>query len=379
LFSAEAYDNKMLYLRREEEYKDCFESAQTGILYLDAELKVKNLNREVEAIFGIERTKVIGKQTEVAFQRFGDPFLKTLVVSANQDFYTSNVKLRINDKSSYIHVDTIKLYDNSGKFCGVIIIIQDVTAVQAAIKQIQTTKMLMSLGELAAGIAHHVRTPLTTISGYLQVMLSRLNDDRHTVRREVLEMLLDEVSYINNVVKELILFAKPPVNKQPDVNINRLVEDALRLTFKEIGGEGITIDRQLSEQLPGATLDENLIKQVIVNIMQNAVEAMPDYGVLKVRTWKHAELNMAVIAITDTGSGVSPQILPRVFEPFYTTKLERMGLGLPMAHRIVTEHSGFINISSDETSGTKVHIYLPIIDERVKKLSVVYQQILNLQ
>jgi two-component system sensor histidine kinase AtoS len=239
--------------------------------------------------------------------------------------------------------------------------------------------MLMSLGELAAGVAHHVRTPLTTISGYLQVMLNRLDDDGYAVRREVLEMLLDEVSYINNVVKELILFAKPPIRKEPGVNINRLVEEAMQLTFAEIGGENIAVDKGLTEELTAITADINLMKQAVVNVMQNALEAMPDRGMLSVRTWLHAELNMLVIAVGDTGPGIAPKIMARVFEPFYTTKLDRMGLGLPTAHRIVTEHGGFINISSDEAAGTKVHIYLPVADDRLRHLAVVHQQILNLQ
>ncbi|MPM79535.1 Sensor protein FixL [bioreactor metagenome] len=113
--------------------------------------------------------------------------------------------------------------------------------------------------------------------------------------------------------------------------------------------------------------------------MQNAVEAMPDEGVLTLKTWLNSDLNMIVIAITDTGAGVATEILPRVFEPFYTTKLDRMGLGLPIAHRIVSEHGGFINISSDEKGGTKVSIYMPIIDGRLNHLSIVHQQILNLQ
>jgi two-component system sensor histidine kinase AtoS len=146
-----------------------------------------------------------------------------------------------------------------------------------------------------------------------------------------------------------------------------------------MGGENVAIDRRLSEGLPSLTADANLLKQAIVNIIQNAMEAMPDRGTLTVRSWLHAELNMLVVAVADTGPGVLPQVLSRVFEPFYSTKLDRMGLGLPTAHRIVTEHGGFINIIADENTGTKVHIYLPIVDDRVRRITAAHQQILNLQ
>lgn len=379
MYSAEAWDNKVVYLGRDEDYGEYFETAKSGIIYLDAMLRVRNLNREAERIFGLDRARVLDKRADVVFQHYGEKFLKVFAVSEYDDFYSASLKLKVRDQISYVHVDSLKLRDSGGGVNGVIVIIQDISAVKATIKQIQTTQMLMSLGELAAGIAHHVRTPLTTLSGYLQIMMNRVEDDRYSVRREVLEMLLGEVSYINNVVKELILFAKPPICKEQGVSLNRLVEDALRLVFKQMGGEGVDIDKGLSEGLPAINADANLLKQAVVNILQNAMEAMPERGTLSVRSWLHAELNMLVVAIADTGAGVGPQVLARVFEPFYSTKLDRMGLGLPTAHRIVTEHGGFINISSDEKRGTRVHVYLPIVDDRVRQLSVAHQQILNLQ
>ncbi|MBC8016692.1 MAG: PAS domain S-box protein [Sporomusaceae bacterium] len=375
----ETSQHKLLYLTREDDYKECFEATTNGIIHLDSGLRIKNLNREAERICGVGRTAALGKRVDVVLEKLGETFLKIFDLSEYEDVRTTNLKLKLNDQFIYINVDTLRLLDSSGEVNGMIVILQDVSAVKAAIKQIQTTQMLMSLGELAAGVAHHVRTPLTTISGYLQIMLGRLQDDQYTVRRDVLETLLGEVSYINGVVKELILFAKPPIQKRPGVEINRLLEEALLLTFTQVGGEKITIKKQLAKQLPLITADDNLIKQAVVNIIQNAIESMPEEGILNVKTWLNVDLSMLVIAINDTGAGVVSEILPRVFEPFYTTKADRMGLGLPIANRIVAEHGGFVNISPGETGGTKVHIYLPIIDSRMSRLAVVHQQILNLQ
>ncbi|MDR7867924.1 MAG: ATP-binding protein [Sporomusaceae bacterium] len=379
MYSAEAWDNKVVYLGREEDFGDFFETGKAGIMHLDAMLQVKNLNREAERIFSLERSEVLGKRADEAFRHCGEKFLKTFAVSEYEDFYAANVKLAMHEQAAFVHVDSLKLRDSGGGVNGVIVIVQDISALKATLKQIQTTQMLMSLGELAAGIAHHVRAPLTTLSGYLQVMMNRVEDDRCSVRREVLEMLLGEVSYINNVVKELVLFAKPPVSRSPGVNVNRLLEEALMLVFKQMGGENVAIDKHLAEGLPTLTADGNLLKQAMVNILQNAMEAMPEQGTLTIRSWLNAELNMLVAAIADTGVGVGPQLLSRVFEPFYSTKLDRIGLGLPTAHRIVTEHGGFINVSSDEKTGTKVHVYLPIFDNRRRRMAGAHQQILNLQ
>lgn len=378
--AAEALNSKIVYLHHDDDYQDSIDTT-TGIILIDNELRVKNLNREAEKICGIDRSRSIGRRVDDVFKHHGEKFLHAFHLDESEDLMTTNLKLKVQDQFIYAHIDTLKLRGNAGQAAGLIVIIQDLSAVRAAIKQIQITQMLMSLGELAAGVAHHVRTPLTTISGYLQVMLGRLEDDRYTVGRDVLEMMLDEVSCINKVVKELVMFAKPPVNKENNIDINRTVEEALLLTFKQLGGEKIAIDKQLTPNLPPLSVDSNLIKQALVNVMQNAMEAMPEEGVLSVKTWSNSELNMLVIAVSDTGGGVAPEILPRVFEPFYTTKLEHMGLGLPIAHRIVGEHGGFININPVNPAGTGacIHIYLPIIDERHRHLRVVHQQILNLQ
>lgn len=378
MYSAEAIDNRIPYLVKED-YQDYFEEARIGIMYLDGYTRIKNINREVEKICGIERTEVLGKMAHTVFSSYGENFLKIFAMSEYDNYYKGNVNFKVKGQMVSVHVEALKLPEALDRHNSLIVIMQDISAVRATIKQIQTTKMLMSLGELAAGVAHHVRTPLTTISGYLQVMLNRLEDDEYKVRRDVLESLLDEVSYINNVVKELILFAKPPVEKEPEVDINRVLEEALLLAFKDLGSEKVGIDKQLANNLQTINADRNLLKQALLNIMQNALEAMTEDGILTVKTWLHSDSNMLVIEIADTGDGVSPQILSRVFEPFYTTKLDRMGIGLPIAHRIISEHGGFININSEDNQGTKVHVYLPIMDERVRQLTLVHQQVLNLQ
>lgn len=377
---AEATTNTSLHLVREEEDKEYFETAKNGILFLDNALRVKNLNREAERICGIDRSRAMGREAKSVFCHLGEKFMRSFSITDYDDMVSNTLKIRVRDQVIYLHVDSLKIRETSGAVGGMIVILQDLSALKSAIKQIQTTQMLMSLGELAAGVAHHVRTPLTTISGYLQMMVNRLEDDCYAVRRDTLEMMLDEVSYINNVVKELILFAKPPISKVPFINLNRVTEAALLLTFKEMGGEKVHIEKQLADNLPTITADGNHLQQALMNIMENAMDAMATGGILTLKTWLNSELNMLVVSVADTGAGFDREILTRAFEPFYTTKLDRMGLGLPIAQRIIAEHGGFINISADEeTQGTKVHVYIPIKDECARHLTVMHQQILNLQ
>ncbi|MBU2702467.1 two-component system sensor histidine kinase AtoS [Sporomusaceae bacterium BoRhaA] len=375
---AEGFAAKELTGIIKEEDGDYLDAAKSGILFLDKSFRIVTLNKEAEKICSVKRSRVIGTQAEISLRHLGEKFVKIFNAHEYNDFST-NIKVKSMGNMVYVQVDVLNLHDLFGKAIGVIVILQDVSAIRAAFKQIQTTKMLMSLGEVAAGVAHHIRTPLTTINGYLQVMLNRLEDEQYVVRREVLETLLEETTYINDVVKELVLFAKPPINKMNNVNINKVIGQSLLLNFRDLGSEKVQINKSLTEGLPLLHADGNLLKQAFVNIIQNALEAMPEEGILTVKSWLHAELNMIVVAVTDTGSGVAKEIFSKIFEPFYTSKLDHMGLGLPIAHRIITEHGGFIHISDEDEGGTRVHVYLPVIDEKLRYFPEVHQQILNLQ
>lgn len=373
--------DSQLMVVRDKEYKKYFEATTTGVIYLDREKRIKNINSEAQRICAVARDEILGHKAELVFSHFGKYFLQMLSFTDNGDVNSTTIKVKINKQHVYLHINMLKIIDNLGDVTGNVIILQDVSAVHSTLKQIQTTKMLMSLGELAAGVAHHVRTPLTTISGYLQLMLGRVENDKYTVKRELLEGLLGEVSYINDVVKELVMFAKPAIVKKPGVDINKILNEALLLTFHDIGQDGIHINRQIVQGIPTIIGDANFLQQALVNILQNALEAMDKDGVLTVKTWRDYEINMIVISITDTGAGIAPEILPRVFEPFYTSKIDRMGLGLPIAYRIVTEHGGFINLSLPTigSTGTKVNVYLPLFEDKTKRLSMMQQQVLNLQ
>lgn len=366
---------------QEDEYKQYMDATTTGVIYFDGKQHIKNLNAEAERICSIPKSLLLGKSAKEAFASFGKCFLQFFSLTEEKEIRSTTTYANIDGKQVYLHLNMLKIMDSAGNITGNVLVMQDVSAMRAALKQIQTTKMLMSLGELAAGVAHHVRTPLTTISGYLQLMMGRLEDDKYTVKRDVLEGLLGEVSYINNVVKELVMFAKPAIVKKPAVDINAVLNDALLLTFNEFGSEGIQISRQIVKGMPTITGDSSFLQQALMNILQNALEAMGDTGTLTVKTWRDYESNMIVVSIADTGSGVAKEILPRVFEPFYTTKLDRMGLGLPIAHRIITEHGGFINLllPEEDSSGTVIRVYLPLIENKSKSFALVQQQVLNLQ
>lgn len=373
-----------MYSVMEKTFQECgstdfLELNSTGVIQLDSENRIKNINREAERICGLEARQIVGEPGEQELGFLGRRFWNMMSPQHKRDYKTMAVRIRRTDVDMYIQLNVLQIVGGQQSNSATsVIILQDISAIKMSLKQIQTTEMLVSLGELAASVAHHVRTPLTTISGYLQLMMKRAQNNKYMVKKEILEGLLNDVSYINNVIKDLVMFAKPPIHKRSGVDINGVLNEAFMLVLKDFDMAKYRLNRQFMSGLPVITADRDMLQQAFINIIQNAIEAMPQGGVLVTRLWRNYDSNMIVIGIEDTGGGIRTEILPRILEPFYTTKNDRMGLGLPIAYRIIAEHGGFFNVSYTE-HGTRVNIYLPIISKGRNDACIVEQQVLNLQ
>jgi two-component system sensor histidine kinase AtoS len=272
------------------------------------------------------------------------------------------VKVKKNGSEMVVQINVLNLLQNNVQSSSSIVLLQDVSAMSAALKQIQTMELLMSLGEIASEVSEHLRTPLATVNAYFQGMVKLAEENKYMVKKDVLESLLGNVSHINRVVRELVMFVKPAVRKEDGVDLNKLLNEAVLLSTKSFALSEIEFKRQFMQGLPTICADKNLLEQAIINILQNSLEAMESGGTLTTRLWRDYQSNMLVIGIEDTGGGINKEILPRVLEPFYTEKTGRMGLGLPVANRIIAEHGGFLNIQPTE-KGTRAEIYLPIMSD----------------
>ncbi len=362
---------------RKNEYS---EFKNTGVIQFDSENRIKNMNEEAERICGVDSSQVIGGCGEKELRFLGKRFWDMMAPEKRQDFKELAIKIRRHDVDMYVQVNVLHIVRGGLKQAGTtsVVLLQDISAIKMTLKQIQTTGMLVALGDLVSGFAHHIRTPLTTLSGYLQLMIQRAVNDKYVVKTEILEGLLNDVSYINNVIKELLIFVKPSLRKKAGVDVNDVLNEATLLTLKDTDLQKIEFDRQFMEKMPPIRADRAMLLQAFIHILSNAVEAMPKGGKLMTRIWRNNSNNMIVVGIEDTGGGIETEILPRVLEPFYTTKNDRMGLGLPIAYRIVAGHGGFLNVLPT-AYGTRVNIYLPIFHEAESCGRFLEQQVLNLQ
>ena len=232
---------------------------------------------------------------------------------------------------------------------------------EAEARLIQAAK-LAAVGEMAAGVAHELNNPLTTVVGFTELALEELPLDSPV--RPDLELVLKESRRARSVVRRLLDFARQGETNRVRADINELVEDVLLLTKHLMHTNHVQPVMRLGENLPWALMDRNQIKQVVINLVNNALYAMPDGGQLNVETACQSRYNQQwiTLSVRDTGVGISPENLQRIFEPFFTTRGERggTGLGLSVTYGIVTDHGGMIEVESQVGVGSSFTVWLPL-------------------
>jgi signal transduction histidine kinase len=221
---------------------------------------------------------------------------------------------------------------------------------------------LAAVGEMAAGVAHELNNPLTTVAGFVELVLEDLPSD--SPQRVDLELVLREAHRARSVVRHLLDFSRPVENVRARTDPNGLVNDVLALMQHLIRTNGVQLRMELGKNLPLVWLDPNQIKQVLLNLVHNALQAMPLGGVLTIQTLQQnrSEREWLNIRVNDTGSGIAAENLDRIFEPFYTTREPGAGtgLGLSVSYGIVAEHGGFIEVDSQVNEGSCFTIWLPV-------------------
>jgi signal transduction histidine kinase len=231
---------------------------------------------------------------------------------------------------------------------------------EAESRLIQAAK-LVAVGEMAAGIAHELNNPLTTVTGFAELVLDETPQDSE--QRPDLEMIHHEALRARGVVRRLLDFARQGERTRAKCDLNEIIQDVLALTKHFMHTSGVQLEAVFQKDLPWVSVDNNQMKQVFLNLIHNAVQAMPTGGRLFIKTDLRSRENRewATVVIHDTGIGISPKDIDRIFEPFYTTRGTHggTGLGLSVTYGIVTDHGGTIEVESQPSEGTTFTVWLP--------------------
>jgi two-component system sensor histidine kinase HydH len=223
-------------------------------------------------------------------------------------------------------------------------------------EQLRRADRLSALGELSAGMAHEIRNPLGSIKGAVEILKDDYSADEP--KYEFIQILLKESDRLNRIVQEFLGFAR---SKQPELqqaDVNEALESVLTLTTQEARKAGVTVNKKLDQAIGMRSLDAGLLKQAFLNIILNAIQAMPAGGVLTVES--RLREDCMEIAVSDTGGGIPEENRKKLFSPFFTTKKTGTGLGLAITYRIIENHRGKIDVSSEPGTGTTFTVRLPV-------------------
>jgi two-component system sensor histidine kinase PilS (NtrC family) len=336
-------------------HRNIVSSIQSGLITIDEDLGITFFNREAERITGFKGKELLGED-------IGDHFSDLKQILLNEDKVMSQnqeLTLHVFDgELSYVQWTISPLIDARQQFVGRVLIFEDVTRDRAMQERVKKSEQFASLGRVSAAIAHEIRNPLASISGSIQLLGSTLELSEEDQR--LMEIVGRETESLNQWITDFLTYARPRMGEFVDVDLARLLSDGLLI----LKGDEKSANIETALEAPGecfVNADPTYLKQVIWNILNNAVQAMPEGGTLTVSLVSHEDhrgrLHRA--SFTDTGVGIPEHVRERLFEPFYTTRKSGTGLGLATAYRIVTEMNGSISVESEVGVGTTFMVELP--------------------
>jgi len=383
-YVAVAIENSLLYkdqqaraseLKLLKEFNESIiESINVGLLAVDLEGRVTRLNSALEHMLDLRRDAAVGRYVEDLFSEdFADTLKQVLgkdgwLLKEIRNIYKLHTATRGN-RALVLNIALAPLQDGQGQ-TGALVVLEDVTERITLEEQLQQREKLSSIGLLAAGVAHEVNTPLTGVSSYTQMLLGMLseNDPKHAL----LQKVRTQAERATNIVNNLLNFSRTgSATEFAVLNVARVLDDTLQLLEPQLRRNQIEIVRSYDKDAPEAYANAGKLQQVFTNLILNARDAIPDGGRITVSTGT-AEDGSLVAEISDTGIGIAPENVAKIYDPFFTTKGvgQGTGLGLAVSYGIVQEHAGRISVESTPGQGTTFRITLPTARVRARLQAV---------
>lgn len=357
----EAINDMAASLEKSRSHTDMImESMVDGVITLDKTGKLTNVNDAAVRISGLEKEDIGKNWFEVLVDQMSFQTLILETLDTGKVFIGNEVVFTRSDgRTVPLSVSTSTLR-NKEHILGAVIVFKDLSERKVFEDWVRRIDRLAAIGELAAGVAHEIRNPLAAISGSVEILLDEIPKDNPS--RMFGDVIVREITRINGIVEDLLYFAKPSKNYISRIDPNKLVSETLALLSPSLKKDLVVLIKDFEPDLAMISVDSGLIKQVLVNLLLNAAQALPPQGgEVKVRTRKVEE--GITIDVIDTGSGISPEDLPRIFDPFYTTKDRGTGLGLAVSNKIVEIHHGHLKVESKQGGGTTFTLFLPYTTE----------------
>lgn len=345
-----------------------FNALEEGILVLDTDQKCLFLNRAARELLGLSEDFNLGS----GFRRhLPEPFWKAL--EENRGTLKPRVAVHHDLEVFYPQRRFLQVYvtplGEAASPNSDLLIIRDVTEAHRRAALNAESERIGAVTTLAAGVAHEIGNPLNSLHIYMQLIERELKHVEPSVRKKLEEHIRvcsGEISRLDQVVSQFLKAVRPtPLHMKPQ-SVNQVVLEVLKVLDPEISNRDVLVEKDFARDLPQVLADAGQLKQVFFNIIRNSLQAMTKGGILHVHT--EIQGDRVMIALRDTGGGIPSEVLQKIFEPYFTTKTDGSGLGLMIVQRVVREHGGLIEVSTEQGRGTTFRILLPTAEKRIRLL-----------
>jgi two-component system sensor histidine kinase HydH len=357
LFLVQSYRATRESLSRIKAFSDnVVENVPIGLLALDNQSKIAAFNKGAESILQLSTLEVIGQPARKVLP---EKLLKEIDNSQSQDdVIEKEIECTIADgKTVPLEIGVSSIKDENENFVGNVLLFKDLTEVRALRRQVAHSQRLASVGRLAAGVAHEIRNPLSSIKGFATYFKERYMDRPQD--QQTAAIMIQEVDRLNRVVGQLLELSRPISIEPQPVSLQALIADSLKLIEDRAAEKKITVRIQNNARVDDVRIDPDHTNQILLNLYLNAIDAMEAGGKLTVDFSSGSENSDLHITVSDTGRGISAEHLSRLFDPYFTTKSSGTGLGLAIAHNIVEAMGGSIKVTSNPGKGTSFSLTIP--------------------
>ncbi|HEV3041791.1 MAG TPA: ATP-binding protein [Candidatus Angelobacter sp.] len=356
------------YERLKDFNENIVESISVGVLAVDLEDRVESWNAQMEVMYAMSRAQVLGERLSDVFPgTFMEEFYRFRQSPGIHNLY----KFRLNTPAGDTRVANIAiapLVTRKFNVIGRLIIVDDITERIELESQLTQAEKMSSIGLLAAGVAHEVNTPLAVISSYAQMLQKQVNGDERVAG--VLDKITRQTFRASEIVNNLLNFSRTSSTEFSDINLNKIISETIALLEHQFKMSQIKLEIDLDLNLPLVHGNAGKLQQVFLNLFVNAKDAMAGTsGTLSVRTAVHNGVN---VIVSDTGAGIAPEHISKIYDPFFTTKAtpregqsRGTGLGLSVTYGIIQEHAGKIRVESNPGQGTSFYLEFPLIRKAV--------------